>query len=187
MRLKWSDINLERAKVTISDEAAKKGKRRVNDIPDNAVEWLKLCKPDSIKDGTKVAPKDCHQRLKRLRNKAKITYPQNAMRHSFASYHLALNQNSTKTAILLGHPNPALLYSNYNELVTPEMAKLFFDIVPAIVKKARHEADLAAKTAAEKASHWGMAEKVNGVWQPMKKEIVVNIKHGYELLKINKI
>jgi hypothetical protein len=33
-----------------------------------------------------------------LRGNAKIDYPQNAGRHSFSSYHVALHEDATKTA-----------------------------------------------------------------------------------------
>jgi hypothetical protein len=76
--------------------------------------------------------------------------------------------------VLLGHANPALLHSHFNEIVTPEMV-IFFEIIPAVVNNARQAADAAAKEAAEKLSDCGLAEKVNGIWQPVKRSINVNI------------
>ena len=43
-RLTWEDVDLNKAKVQISPENSKTGLRRVNNILENALEWLKLCK-----------------------------------------------------------------------------------------------------------------------------------------------
>lgn len=63
-----------------------------------------------------------------------ITWPSNACRHSFASYHLAMNQDAAATALQLGHANTAVLFQHYRELATPETAKAYFDIAPDKVK-----------------------------------------------------
>ena len=75
--------------------------------------------------------------MQRLRKKAKIDYAQNAARHSFASYHVASHQDGTKTAHMLGHPDPQLLYSNYRKLVRREDATRYWNIVPKSVKAER--------------------------------------------------
>ena len=54
----------------------------------------------------------------------------NAARHSFASYHLAMYQDSGKTAMALGHPDPRLLFDRYRALVTPKAAETYWDITP---------------------------------------------------------
>ncbi len=50
-------------------------------------------------------------------------WPQNALRHSFASYHLAQWQDSGKTAHQLGHTSSEMVYSNYAEAVTKRQAR----------------------------------------------------------------
>jgi integrase len=77
--LMWEDVDLNRI-VQIGHSQSKMGHRRVNTIPDNAYEWLNLCKSTG-----RVAPQNHQERLKRLRRKSGISYPQNAMRHCFAS------------------------------------------------------------------------------------------------------
>ena len=57
-------------------------------------------------------------------------WPNNALRHSFASYHLALHQNAATTALQLGHTDSRLLFEHYRELVHPEDAKAFWEITP---------------------------------------------------------
>jgi hypothetical protein len=75
--------------------------------------------------------------MQRLRRKAKVAYRQNAARHSFASYHIANFEDATKTAIMLGHPNGALLYSTYRQQVKQADAELYWSILPKHVEEAR--------------------------------------------------
>jgi site-specific recombinase XerC len=124
-KLAWSAVNLDTRYVKLVAQIAKKGRRRVNPIPENAYEWLKRC----VASGT-VAPRNYQKRLQAIRNRAGVAYSQNAMRHSFASYHIALYQNAPQTACLLGHPNPFLLYNTYRELTTREKAIEFWSILP---------------------------------------------------------
>jgi integrase len=120
-RLNWDWIRLDGVKSFVDTKEAKNRHRRVNTIPPNAVEWLKLCQSEG-----KVAPPNYTKRMQRLRKHANINYPQNAARHCFASYHIAYHRDAAQTAFLLGHPNAALLYNTYRELVTFEEAEKFW-------------------------------------------------------------
>src|SRR5439155_12909151 len=123
----------------------------------------------------RVSPNDYLQRMKRLRSKSGIEYEQNAMRHSFASYHLAHLKNAALTAVMLGHPNPALLYRSYYELVQPDAAAEYWNIVPASVAieaearaRAKERADdLLAREHAEAQSNVCQAVKIEGRWIPV--------------------
>lgn len=135
-RLTWeTNVDLDARIVTIAHDQSKTGSRRVNAIPDNAWEWLNLCKGSG-----QIAPNDFKQRMKRLRQRCKAAnhfdIPTNTMRHCFCSYHIAKHKDASKTANLLGHPNPALLYRTYLELVKNGDADDYWRIVPASVKPA---------------------------------------------------
>lgn len=127
-RLSWAKINLLTKRVVVDWKDSKVGKRRVNDIPENAFQWLQLAKDNG---GNPLNNKTFEQRLKRLRRAAKIDYPQNAMRHSFCAYHIAFHKNAALTAQMLGHPNANLLYQTYFECVTEDSAKSYFGMVPS--------------------------------------------------------
>lgn len=45
-------------------------------------------------------------------------FPQNALRHSFASYHLAHFRDASKTAFEMGHTSPRLIYETYANAVS---------------------------------------------------------------------
>jgi integrase len=158
-RLSWDDVDLDARIVKIASAQSKTGQRRVNAIPDNAFEWLNLCK------GTgQIAPTDYKQRMKRLRRDSKVPYPNNAMRHCFCSYHIAKYRDASKTAMLLGHSSPKRLYHTYLELVTARDADTYWRIVPASVKpvweqRAKEEA-AQAKLATIKSDLQKQADKI---------------------------
>jgi site-specific recombinase XerC len=139
-RLTWEAIDFESGIVTIQGKASKRGRKRSNPIPPNAIEWLKRCRPTA--HSSRIGPSDYTQRMKRLRDKLQeinkdFVYPQNGMRHSFSAYHLAKHENAPTTAYLLGHPNPNLLYSTYKELTSKRQAELYWEIVPEEVALTR--------------------------------------------------
>lgn len=57
-------------------------------------------------------------------------WPQNLLRHSFASYHLASFRDAARTAHDLGHPNANLLYTTYRTLATQAEGAAYFAILP---------------------------------------------------------
>ena len=169
-RLGWDDIKLNRDKPIVDMRKTKKGRRRIPEIPENAC-WLRLC----VSSG-RVAPDNYTKRMQRLRRRAGVQYPQNAARHCFASYHLECFGDAAKTVLILGHRNPALLYATYREVVTPEDASSYFQILPKCVQDERKtaaerrviELDQAAKELAEEESNCGQAVRDQfGQWTPV--------------------
>jgi hypothetical protein len=57
-------------------------------------------------------------------------WPRNALRHNFASYHLAWYRDASRTALELGHSESRTLFAHYSELVTREAAKEYWKILP---------------------------------------------------------
>jgi integrase len=167
-RVNWSEIDLERRRLRV--EKPKVGPRRVNEIPKNAYEWLLLCKSKG-----RVAPHDYKQRMKRLRRRSGVVYPQNGMRHCFAGYHVAQHRDGALTAYMLGHRNPTLLYRTYLEMVTQESAQHYWDVVPDSVgverQRQRQLEDNRQREEAEAESNCGKAiQDESGVWRPVMEE-----------------
>lgn len=59
----------------------------------------------------------------------------NCLRHSFATYHLALHRDATKTAYLLTHSKPTMLYQHYAGRATKAEAEAYFAITPSSLKR----------------------------------------------------
>jgi integrase len=65
------------------------------------------------------------------RRRAKIAdWPSNALRHSFASYHLAHFKNAAELALEMGHTNQQMIFDHYRQLVRPAVAARYWKICP---------------------------------------------------------
>jgi site-specific recombinase XerD len=153
-KLTWADVRLDSRRVVLEAAVAKKRRRRVNGISDNAYEWLVRCHSTGP-----VASKNYDNRLRFIRQQAGVKYSQNAMRHSFASYHVAFHEDAALTAFMLGHPDSNLLYSTYRDLVPKEDAAKYWEIVPAEVAKRREE-ERAKQEAALVAKKQGIKQRM---------------------------
>jgi hypothetical protein len=58
-------------------------------------------------------------------------WPQNALRHSFGSYHLARFNDAARLALEMGN-SPATIFRHYRQLVKPKHAEGYWKIAPAL-------------------------------------------------------
>ena len=56
--------------------------------------------------------------------------PGNVLRHSFATYHVAMHKDAASTAVLLTHRNPSMLYQHYKGRASAADAQRYFAIAP---------------------------------------------------------
>jgi integrase len=78
-----------------------------------------------------VTPSNYRELLDKARKVACIEeWPNNALRHSFASYYYARFKDVGALAADLGHTNSHLVFQHYRELVKPSEAKRYWNIVP---------------------------------------------------------
>lgn len=124
IKLDWTEIDLKKKLVEVKAEKAKTRKRRLVNLSENCVKWLKL--------GGELPPVNFKKKFDRVREAAKIAdWPHDGMRHSFASYHLAMHGSADKTAVQMGHRSTEMLFSHYRELIKdPKQAKEFWSIRP---------------------------------------------------------
>jgi integrase len=129
-RLKWDDVDLSRKFVEVKAKNSKTATRRLVAISPNLKAWL------SLNDNRDARVYPCAARVYRARfaeacKAAAIErWPRNALRHSFASYHLATHRDAARTALELGHTESRTLFAHYRELVTREDAKQYWKIFP---------------------------------------------------------
>jgi integrase len=126
-RLHWSEIDLTGKLIHIKAENSKSAQRRLVEISENLLAWLA---PYSGKEGLVADPERVRVARAKTCEAAKIVWPANVLRHSFASYHLAYHQNAATTATQLGHASPVMLYKHYRELVKPDAAAQWWRISP---------------------------------------------------------
>ncbi|MDF1660059.1 MAG: site-specific integrase [Verrucomicrobiales bacterium] len=146
--LDWSDIDIKGCLIRIRSKSAKSSRNRLIPISKNLSAWLK---PHARQSG-KVWPTNARRIFDRSKraagfgepgtetekekeNKLKLfrPWPDNALRHSYASYHLAHHQNADELALNMGHRGTALIFSNYRAIVTPKAAKAYWSIAPDTV------------------------------------------------------
>ena len=127
LRLEWSEVNFKRGHILVAPEKAKTATRRLVPISANLPEWLNpyrhaqgpLFRTRRIADQAIACAKANH-----------IVWPNNALRHSYATYRLALTADAARVALEMGN-SPQKLMTNYRELADPEEAQRWFSIAPA--------------------------------------------------------
>jgi integrase len=126
-RLDWSEVDLSRRHIEIKGAKAKSARRRIIPIQPNLAAWLR---PYSGMNG-RIVLEGARKKLDRVRKAAGLVrWPNNGLRHSFASYRLAAIHDAPRVAAELGHTSPQMLYSTYRELVLPEEAERYWQIAP---------------------------------------------------------
>jgi integrase len=130
LRLSWSDIDMARGFVHVAAEQAKGARRRLVEMSENLKQWL-LPYANRVGKLWSWSHVEYYLELKAARAGAGIKqWPSNALRHSFASYHLAFHQNAAALALQMGHTSQAMIFSNYREVVTPDQAQHYWMISP---------------------------------------------------------
>src|SRR5262249_23542470 len=131
LRLDWKDFNFTRGHITVGADKAKTATRRLVPILPNLAEYLR---PYHRATGHLFKFKDDKRAIAWARKNGIDPWPTNCLRHSYASYRLAVTADAARTALELGN-SPAKLFSNYRELADEHDAKAFFAIAPKRSKK----------------------------------------------------
>lgn len=132
--IQWENIDLGARNIHITPEITKRVKglnERDVEISENLLAWLA---PVAKKSGPVAPPKSFDYRLAKLAESSEIAvWPKNAMRHSFASYHLKHFKNAPLTATQLGHMGSTkTLFDKYQTRVTPADAARYWELKPTL-------------------------------------------------------
>jgi integrase len=126
-RLEWNEVDLESMLIEVPASKAKGASERFVKIEPNLAQWLE---PHAQPRGH-VAPLNYRELLDEARYASGITrWPKNALRHSFASYHLAKFNDAAALSLQLGHTSPHLVFKHYRQLVRPKEAERYWQIAP---------------------------------------------------------
>jgi integrase len=126
-RLDWKQIDLDSGLIEVPANIAKSAQRRLVRIEPNLSAWLR----PHVKPKGRVTPTNYEELLKKARNAAGITeWPNNGLRHSYASYYLAKFKSSENLALELGHSGTDIIFRHYRELVKPTTAESYWQIMP---------------------------------------------------------
>jgi integrase len=129
-RLEWQDVDLHAGHIIVVKHKAKTGQRRIVPVLPALRAWL-----SSIADkGGPIVPRYSgdapllrafRQALEPLR--VQMVY--NGLRHSYATYRLAIVQSAEQVALEMGS-SPRKLFQNYRELTTKAQAEQWFSVMP---------------------------------------------------------
>ena len=127
-RLTWSEVDFDAGVIEVKASKAKTASRRLVTIQPNLGEWLA---PYRTRIG-RVCPVNLQRKINEDRERAglRAEWPQNALRHSFGSYHLAQFNDAARLALEMGN-SPATIFRHYRQLVKPKQAERYWKIVPA--------------------------------------------------------
>jgi integrase len=129
-RLDWSEIDFEEGHIEIKAAKAKTASRRIIKLRDNLRAWLM---PQRQHEGP-VMPSEATWRAgvaDAMSGAGIESWPHNAARHSFASYHLAAFQNAAALALEMGHSNTKMIFEHYRALVSTKLGEKYWSIAPA--------------------------------------------------------
>lgn len=132
-RLVWREVRRRTGMVHVAGRTAKTRQRRLVSV-ELPLELALECRAGAV--GSVWAAPGLREQWQRVRQAAGWAvrasaggvlptgrpWPHNALRHSFASYHLAFFKDAARTALEAGH-SQAVLFRHYRELVTQEDAE----------------------------------------------------------------
>jgi integrase len=128
-RLTWSEVDFDAGVIEVKASKSKTASRRLVTIHPNLRAWLA---PYRTRIG-RVCPLNLQRKINDDRERAGLRagWPQNALRHSFGSYHLAQFNDAAKLALEMGNL-PATISRHYRQLVKPKQAERYWKIAPAV-------------------------------------------------------
>jgi integrase/recombinase XerD len=126
-KLHWENVDLDERTIRVNATVSKTRKKRFAEISHNLAAWLR---PYTGKFGP-VAPPNLQRLRRATMARAKIAHwPQDVLRHSFASAHYAFHRNPADTAMLLGHRDQDMLLTHYRDLMKRSEAVDYWNILP---------------------------------------------------------
>lgn len=127
-RLDWADVGNEW--IELKAAKTKTRARRLVPVLPVLAAWLGPYRKSS---GPVVTLRSPWNNLVKICRSAGVTWPNNALRHSFGSYRLASGVPEGQVAMEMGN-TPAVIFRHYRKLVTPAQAAEWFGVVPSCIQ-----------------------------------------------------
>lgn len=120
-----ADIAVEARGITLPASKIKTRRRQyIDGLPDNLWAWLIWSRPAEWK---LTARQYANAKARAFGLDA---HPHNCLRHSFATYHVAAHKDVSRTATILCHTSPTMLFRHYKGRATEADGKAWFEIMP---------------------------------------------------------
>jgi integrase len=140
-RLDWADVSIAEGSVFIRADVSKVGEARHVPLSQNCTAWLETV---SVRSGA-IAPKaGFRYRFDAVRAAAGYSvrgnegneWPSDVLRHSFASYWLAIHKNRAELAELMGN-SAKIIGKHYRRVLPLAEAQAWFEILPPVDAEAK--------------------------------------------------
>ncbi len=149
-RLKWGDINLEDGCLSVRRAASKTGGTRHVELHPALRAWLEPLRPEAQPPGELLfrAGSVLARHLRIVRRRAGFgvgnPWPEDALRHSYASYYLKAGGSLERLQLNMGHAGTSLIYGRYCNMVglTHRMADEWWGLTPAALRQSSHASSL---------------------------------------------
>ncbi len=135
-RLDWKQIHFEESQIEVLADTSKNAESRFVPIEENLRSWLR---PHQEALGRIVPETNWRRKWDALRiaagyslrgeNKKGRIWPEDVLRHSYASYWLAVHANRPRLAEQMGN-SVEVIRSHYRRAIPPQAAKAFWELVP---------------------------------------------------------
>jgi integrase len=141
LRLSWEDFNWAEEVIDLGSDKTKTASRRLVPIIPALRAWigpsvkkfgpvLSYSLPACLAEAFGSAAKKATKLRKRIDPDApKLVWKQNALRHSYGSYRLAVVPDAAKVSLEMGN-SPQKMFSNYRKVVTKAQGEAWFAIRP---------------------------------------------------------
>jgi site-specific recombinase XerD len=127
-RLLKDDINFREKGITLPAAKIKTRRRHyIDGLPANLWTWLRA----SPVEAWTLTERQYMSLKGEAFSLAGVTNPGNVLRHSFCSYHVAAHKDAARTAVVLCHASPSMLYQHYKGRVTERDARRYFNVKPS--------------------------------------------------------
>ena len=129
--LQWENIDFQHNEIDVPAAVSKTGRRRLVKLLPNLGAWLARYEG---RTGL-VLPVDVRSRFETTRAKlAKAgtltRWPNDVLRHSYASHHLAHFKDAPALALQMGHTDTSLIFSTYSKVVNEREGSAYWKILP---------------------------------------------------------
>ncbi len=145
-RLRWEEVDLGKGRIEVNEAISKTGSHRYVEVLPCLSAWIVpligsgFIQGDNFRRRYEEARRKAgfalrgNSELRReVQDKELAAWPHDALRHSFASYHLAKFEQLDRLALQLGHESTRVTMRHYRERVGLEEANAYFDLVPKVV------------------------------------------------------
>lgn len=135
-RLTAKNILMHTGYIRIDEAESKTAQGRNFEMSSNLKAWLELY--PVVGNVTNLTASPINKRLRRIDSDKLVGLTPDCLRHSFATYSIAANQDAKETSLAMGHSED-VNKKHYRGLATQQEGKAYFNLTPEILQPPKLE------------------------------------------------